>query len=277
MKLGFEKQVGWVDFLGSITGKTSSLTGAILTTHRYKPYGARLSGPFFGSGFFWTGNTGSRSTGRPFAEQYNRARHYSTLLSQWTTRDALWPMELAYGYVWGNPTTWTDPKGSSTIIIGGVANAARIAALAAILGISIPLLLLILAAGGSIEARRMVCRQLAREKDHICGNKGIRGDVKGECDGDDPCMTLFYKMDAWKRCAAIRQLVTLACYDAFDPVHLKKVLEAMDHEKRCQAIAFLKGCFDPDPCRVPDPQDIPVIPAPIPAAGTIDPTTGYYH
>ena len=49
----------------------------ILTSYFHKPYGARLSGPFYGSGFFWTGNTGSRSTGRQFAEQYNRARHYS--------------------------------------------------------------------------------------------------------------------------------------------------------------------------------------------------------
>ncbi len=87
------------------------MTGAILTTHRYKPYGARLSGPFFGAGFFWTGNTGSRSTGRPFAEQYNRARHYSIILSQWTTCDALWPTESAYGYVRGNPNTRLDPSG----------------------------------------------------------------------------------------------------------------------------------------------------------------------
>jgi len=82
-----------------------------VTTNREKPYGARLSGPFFGAGFFWTGNTGSRSTGRQFAEQYNRARHYSTILSQWTTRDAHWPIELAYGYVNANPVRFVEPTG----------------------------------------------------------------------------------------------------------------------------------------------------------------------
>jgi hypothetical protein len=65
-----------VDFLGSITGTTNVTTGAIVNTYRYKPYGAKLSGGTIGLGFFWTGNTGSRSSGKQFAEQYNRARHY---------------------------------------------------------------------------------------------------------------------------------------------------------------------------------------------------------
>jgi hypothetical protein len=48
-------------------------TGAIVQTYRYKPYGAKLSGGTVGLGFFWTGNTGSRSTGLKYAEQFNRA------------------------------------------------------------------------------------------------------------------------------------------------------------------------------------------------------------
>jgi RHS repeat-associated protein len=100
-----------VDFLGSITGTTNVTTGAIVNTYRYKPYGAKLSGGTIGLGFFWTGNTGSRSTGRQFAEQYNRARHYSSVTGQWTTRDRLWPRLSAYGYVLANPVAWVDPSG----------------------------------------------------------------------------------------------------------------------------------------------------------------------
>jgi RHS repeat-associated protein len=102
-----------VDFLGSITGTTNVTTGAILNTYRYKPYGAKLAGGTIGLGFFWTGNTGSRSTGRQFAEQYNRARHYSSVTGQWTTRDMLWPMELPFGYANLDPISKVDPYGYS--------------------------------------------------------------------------------------------------------------------------------------------------------------------
>lgn len=49
--------------------------------------------------------------GLTFAEQYNRARWLSTKTRQFITRDVLWPRELPYGYVAGNPTTWIDPTG----------------------------------------------------------------------------------------------------------------------------------------------------------------------
>ena len=94
-----------------VTGTTNVTTGAIVQTYRYKPYGAKLSGGSIGAGFFWTGNTGSRSTGKAFAEQYNRARHYSSTTRQWITRDPLWPDEHAYGYVHGKPVTIVDPNG----------------------------------------------------------------------------------------------------------------------------------------------------------------------
>jgi hypothetical protein len=110
-----------VDFLGSITGTTNVTTGAIVNTYRTKPYGAKLSGGTIGLRFFWTGNTGSRSTGRQFAEQYNRARHYSSVTGQWTTRDGLWPSESAYGYVRAIVTTSLDPSGASGIRRAGIA------------------------------------------------------------------------------------------------------------------------------------------------------------
>lgn len=99
-----------VDYLGSITGQSDD-SGSETSTFRYKPYGSRLSGGSIGRGFFWTGNTGSRSTGRQYAEQYNRARHYSSTTNQWISRDPLWPEESGYGYVRGNPVAWIDQHG----------------------------------------------------------------------------------------------------------------------------------------------------------------------
>lgn len=71
-----------VDYLGSVTGITDKTSGSVTSTFRNKPYGATLSGSPSGAGFFWTGNTGSRRTGKEYAEQYNRARHYSSLIHQ---------------------------------------------------------------------------------------------------------------------------------------------------------------------------------------------------
>ena len=42
---------------------------------------------------------------------YVRARHYRPNLTQWQTQDPLWPSELAFGYVNGNPTRYVDYSG----------------------------------------------------------------------------------------------------------------------------------------------------------------------
>lgn len=94
-----------------MSGTPIVATRAIVQNYRYKPYGAKLSGGTVGLGFFWTGNTGSRSTGLKYAELYNRARHYSSTTRQWITRDPLWPTEHAYGYVRGNPVLYIDYSG----------------------------------------------------------------------------------------------------------------------------------------------------------------------
>jgi RHS repeat-associated protein len=96
------------DALGSVFGK-ADLAGNIVSTARYKPFGALLTGNQYNLG--WTGNSGSWHTGARYAEQYNWNRHYSTRTKQWISRDILWPQEHAYGYVGGNPAMWTDPEG----------------------------------------------------------------------------------------------------------------------------------------------------------------------
>jgi RHS repeat-associated protein len=98
-----------------MAGKTDAL-GDIVNSARYKPYGNLLSGTQCAWG--WTGNSGSRHTGVPFAEQCNWNRHYSTRTKQWISRDILWPSEHAYGYVNGNPVKWIDRLGTDP---GGMA------------------------------------------------------------------------------------------------------------------------------------------------------------
>jgi len=100
-----------VDFLGSVTGQVDG-GGTASNFRRYKPLGPLLSGASVPrQGYGYTGNTGSRHLGILLAEQYNRRRIFTTWFKQWITRDPLWPEELAYGYVNGNPTTWVDPRG----------------------------------------------------------------------------------------------------------------------------------------------------------------------
>jgi len=100
------------DALGSVTATVNS-SGEIVNTYRYKPYGQLLSKT--GSGedprYLWTGNTGSRRTLVTYAEQYNQARHYGSKQAAWTTVDPLWPEELEYLYVAGNPIVATDEFG----------------------------------------------------------------------------------------------------------------------------------------------------------------------
>ncbi len=100
------------DALGSVTATVNGKR--VTNTYRYKPYGERLAKNGTGADpdFQWTGDTGSRVTGRSRAEQYNRARHYGTGQASWTTVDRLWPDEFQYLYTNMIPTSYIDPSGS---------------------------------------------------------------------------------------------------------------------------------------------------------------------
>lgn len=99
------------DALGSVTATVNGKR--VTNTYRYKPYGERLAKT--GSGpdpdFQWTGDTGSRVTGRSRADQYNRARHYGTSQASWSSVDGLWPREPSHLYVIDNPVSLIDPDG----------------------------------------------------------------------------------------------------------------------------------------------------------------------
>lgn len=87
------------DALGSVTA-TVDQSQNVLNTYRYKPYGGLLAktGSSPDPRFLWTGDTGSRTTGASYAEQYNRARHYGSGQAGWTSVDPLWPWQLAYSH-----------------------------------------------------------------------------------------------------------------------------------------------------------------------------------
>ena len=99
------------DALGSVTATVNGKR--VTNTYRYKPYGERLAKTGTGADpdFQWIGDTGSRVTGRSRAEQYNRARHYGTRQSSWTSVDQSWPVESQYHYVFLNPSNLIDPEG----------------------------------------------------------------------------------------------------------------------------------------------------------------------
>lgn len=100
-----------VDALGSVTG---TLVGdSLQNAYSYKPYGSVLDRTGAGPDpwFLWGGSVGYQSTVRAWTECYVRARHLSTALSQWTTRDDSWPLQPPYRYLNNNPLLATDPSG----------------------------------------------------------------------------------------------------------------------------------------------------------------------
>lgn len=101
------------DALGSVTGTTSSSTGALQNTYRYMAYGDLLSktGTDPVPKFLWVGTAGYRQTSLFYSGVYIRARHYAIGEGRWTTVDPLWPQQPSYGYVSGKPTVATDPSG----------------------------------------------------------------------------------------------------------------------------------------------------------------------
>ncbi len=103
-----------VDFLGSVTGLTDS-DASLSSVRRWSAYGKLLSGSAEPIGYFWTGNTGSRVY-QSLGLNDNRARHFGRNIKQWITRDPLWPSELPYAYVGGNPVTRIDPSGEVFIL-----------------------------------------------------------------------------------------------------------------------------------------------------------------
>jgi RHS repeat-associated protein len=103
------------DFLGSVTGEMTT-SNVVSNSRRFTPYGRDWLGvPSVAHSPAWIGGHGYHPTGLKWAGYSVFHRVVTPETGQWTTRDPLWPEELAYGYVNGNPTTWTDPSGLSVL------------------------------------------------------------------------------------------------------------------------------------------------------------------
>ena len=98
------------DALGSVVRTQDDYGGA---NFRYYAYGALMKTtpgyltPYIG----WVGSLGYRETNLNHAEQYIRARHYSTTEARWTTVDPIWPHSLPYNYGESGPTSAIDETG----------------------------------------------------------------------------------------------------------------------------------------------------------------------
>ena len=99
------------DALGSTIGTFQN--GAVVNSYLYSPYGTTISKTGTGPDprFLYNGKTQSRTTGRNYAEQYNKRRYMSSITARWTTVDLLWPDESPYVYVDDSPATFFDPSG----------------------------------------------------------------------------------------------------------------------------------------------------------------------
>ena len=98
------------DALGSVVRTQDDYGGA---DFRYYAYGGLIKAtpgyltPCIG----WVGSLGYRETNLNHAEQYIRARHYSTTEARWTTKDPIWPQQRKYTYLSGRASTYTDSSG----------------------------------------------------------------------------------------------------------------------------------------------------------------------
>lgn len=154
---------------------------------------------------------------------------------RWTTVDPLWPREQAYGYARQTPNFRFDPSGLGPVGVMGPpyldpVTAGFAASAAGLLGISLSELLVILGLVCALYITKlMLCKALARLVHRICpDNRKGPSEVTGKCEKEkDTCMTLFYKMIAWDRCAAIRNIVMFSCGDVLgfsgvDAEHFKQ-------------------------------------------------------
>jgi RHS repeat-associated protein len=104
------------DAMGSVRATVEGKR--VKNTYAFKPFGELLAktGTAPDPAFGWTGSSGSRRNGLRYVDQYNRARHYSTEASSWTSVDPIWPGTLPYSYGGVNPTTFCDPSGLEPVI-----------------------------------------------------------------------------------------------------------------------------------------------------------------
>ncbi len=108
-----------VDGLGSVT-RTVNSGATVVNVYSYYPYGTTITktGAGVDPKFLWAGASGSRVQSAPYAEQYNRARHYGSGQAAWSTGDPLWPFVARYVYASADSINHTDATGLCELLTG---------------------------------------------------------------------------------------------------------------------------------------------------------------
>lgn len=193
-----------------------------------------------------------------FTRFYVRARILRVDCSRWLSVDPLWPGQRAYSYTENLPTQLTDPRGLAAVLVlpGIVLAGALLELLLLVLAITLAALLLFLLVWGLARLLSWICGKLRKLEKDVCGDPdGRPSDVIGGCCWSDSCLALFYKGQAYHRCAQLRILYSLLCYGGIDPPHLPPIFDNGFQAGKCMAI-FAAKCIGsmppfPGPFRFP--------------------------
>jgi type VI secretion system secreted protein VgrG len=246
-----------VDFLGSVTGLTAGSDSSLSSVRRWSAYGKLLSGSSEPIGYFWTGNTGSRVY-QSLGLNDNRARHYGRNIKQWITRDPLWPSELPYTYVGGNPVTTIDPSGMcsiSTVPCSGSNFQEASKQCKKLHGTSVEwcvtttikcpcLPSLSWSTRGCFKKKSGRCTEKEQQLlqsmvSSACKNKPGR---PTKCSRNMSCLEIIDNMFKFLACAQARENINNKCFNGGDFTHQGEVVSALNGAANC--INFLESCKD---------------------------------
>ncbi|MFN7577134.1 MAG: RHS repeat domain-containing protein [Armatimonadota bacterium] len=254
------------DTLGNVI-MTTDESGTVTSTTTYWPFGeVRTQTGTNPSPWGFCGVWGYLTDA--VSRMYVRARHYRADTSRWLTVDPLWPHQLPYAYAAGTPVTITDPSGLVVLVIPGIALGGLLTFLANLLLIAIGVLLAYLVFLGLKAFFQKLCGWIRWRMKNVCGDPdGRPNDVSaGQCCWNDSCLALFYKGQAYQRCADFRLAESLICYGSIDDKHLGPILDSLRLAAECRLIFALR-CIGPPPFTGPRMPVFPIPSIPIPVPG----------
>ena len=241
------------DTLGNVS-KTADVNGNIASETTYWPFGeVRTQVGTNPSPWGFCGVWGYLQDAA--ARLYVRARYLRTDVGRWLTVDPFWPGEPAYGYARNAPTKKVDPSGLAITfpIWGPIAGGGVLVILAKLLAIALAVLIALLLLWGIEKLRSWICKKMYKLLKEMCGDENHREpDIKcGQCSWDDSCLALFYKFQAYRRCAELQMYYSAFCYGDVDEAYLKRIREYGRILGKCMIIFFYKCASKTMPGRGP--------------------------